>query len=58
MAFPQVMEIMGEFITIVKETEPDTIAYEWYKSVDHTGSLRLTIIEKYIISTVVHDDSR
>lgn len=47
MTLSQVMEIMGELITIVKENEPDTIAYEWYKSLDHTGALRLTIIERY-----------
>ena len=42
------MELMGEFINIVKESEPGTIAYKWYKSVDHTGTLRLTIIERYV----------
>lgn len=39
---------MGDLINIVKDNEPDTTAYEWYKSVDHTGAVRLTIIERYV----------
>lgn len=48
MLHSQVMEIMGDLINIVKDNEPDTTAYEWYKSVDHTGAVRLTIIERYV----------
>lgn len=48
----QAMEILGELINLVEESEPDAIAYEWYKSVDDAGTLRLTIIERYIDRTV------
>lgn len=44
----QVLEIVAGLIADVQANEPDTIGYEWYKSVDEAGGPRVTIIEKYV----------
>ncbi|MBE3046512.1 hypothetical protein IMZ48_29085 [Candidatus Bathyarchaeota archaeon] len=44
------MEIVGDLISSVKENEPNTLRYEWYKSIDESGSPRVTVIEKYVDS--------
>ena len=42
------MEVLGELIAHVKNNEPDTIAYEWYKSVDEAGAPRVIVLEQYV----------
>ena len=46
----QVLEVVQDLIASVKTSEPGTLRYEWYKSVDNTGGHRLTVVEKCVTS--------
>ncbi|KAL2111158.1 hypothetical protein VUR80DRAFT_206 [Thermomyces stellatus] len=41
------IEVAEELISYVKDNEPGTLTYEWYKTVDEAGAVRLTVFEKY-----------
>lgn len=44
----QAIEVAEELISYVKDNEPGTLTYEWYKTVDEAGAVRLTVFEKCV----------